>query len=174
MIQVGLMTYISWYSVFSIPLAQKWAFLKCYDSLTAIFCSFFIILWTSFSIFFLCCSMDRFSLSAIFCCLLSADKTHAWLQAAALHSTSIRASSAKRKNKALVPHLNVLKMSYIAPCCADVCIFVKLKATLFHSNCAKGSNTVCFANNINTVCRHKSFNLYRYNYNNNTFVVIKK
>lgn len=30
---------------------------RCYDSLTAIFCSFFIIRWASFSIFFLCCSM---------------------------------------------------------------------------------------------------------------------
>lgn len=57
-----------------IPVAQKWASLKCYESLTAIFCSFFIILWASFSIFFLCCSMKRFSLSAIFCCLFKKQK----------------------------------------------------------------------------------------------------
>ena len=52
-----------------LTLAQTWASLKCYESLTAIFWSFFIILWASFSTFFLCCSMERFSLSAIFCCL---------------------------------------------------------------------------------------------------------
>lgn len=56
-------------------LAQNWAFLKCYESLTAIFCSFFSILWASFSIFFRCCSMNRFSLSANFCCLERKGKT---------------------------------------------------------------------------------------------------
>lgn len=58
-----------WLRPIPFPRAQNWALLKCYESLTAIFCSFFIILWASFSIFFLCCSMERFSRSTIFCCL---------------------------------------------------------------------------------------------------------
>lgn len=66
-----------WLCPLPFPQAQNWAFLKCYESLTAIFCSFFIILWASFSIFFLCCSMERFSLSTIFCCLFREQKeTH--------------------------------------------------------------------------------------------------
>lgn len=57
-----------------LPKAQNRAWLKCYESLTAIFCSFFIILCASFSIFFLCCSMERFSRSTIFCCLFREQK----------------------------------------------------------------------------------------------------